>query len=133
MYFSQKDIEEDIELFIWRIIVNKDYCESLYREQTIYVLALRYFLYELGLTSKFKLPDELTGAEMSWHIMGVALGHLKSYERTQGRGFNSDHELSDEGIKMADKFFCRYNNYRTRKKKIAPKQSETKTTKGQKN
>lgn len=100
--FSPEYIKKSIEEFQERIKTEKDFCEELFREQTIRILAMKYEYYILN---KTHFKDHVYDmGEKLWYIMGIALGNLKEDETSPCVGFDENHPLSKEAIKLAEKW-----------------------------
>lgn len=100
MIFSKEEIVERIEYFKDRAEKDKDFCEEQYKGLTLRCLAACYHYYELSTIILDDLSYDI--CEANWYCMGRALGHLKEDETKPCIGFDYNHPLADEAIKLAE-------------------------------
>jgi hypothetical protein len=102
---SSNSFDEKILAFKERIKETPEFCNELYRDATIRLMAFKYAYYILS--------DELVkdatydAMEKSWHVMGRALGDLTEEDISPCVDFDPKHPLADEGIKLANKLLKR--------------------------
>lgn len=88
--------EERIKEFGGR--TDKEFCEELFKKQTIRVLAFKYAYYMDG---ESLVDDQVYDLEEEdWYIMGRGLGHLKEDETSPCVGFDEKLPLAEEAIKF---------------------------------
>ena len=96
---------ERIERFKARFESEKDFCEELYKDATIKLLAAKYAYY---VKNNAYLKDiAYDGDEESWHVMGMALGHLKGDETSPCIDFDEKHPLASEAIELAERLMSK--------------------------
>jgi hypothetical protein len=82
-------------------MVEKDFCQSLYHDATVKLLAAKYAYY---IACKPYLSDaSYDGLEKSWYIMGRALELLKEDETSPCVDFDERHPLAKEAIELANR------------------------------
>ncbi len=96
--YSQ-EAEDKVNEFKLRCETEKEFCEELYRDTTIRLLAHKYAYYILS--GNFVDDIAYDMEEQSWCIMGRALGHLTEDDTSPCIDFDPNHPLADEGIKLA--------------------------------
>jgi hypothetical protein len=95
------NIDERIKEFQARFPTEKDFCEELYRDATIKLLAAKYAYYVLSQPYLKDITYDLM--EKSWYVMGRALGHLKEDETTPCVDWDEKHPLANEAIELANR------------------------------
>jgi NAD-dependent DNA ligase len=101
VYYTEYQIEQNIREFKERIREDRDFCEDLYYNQTIFVLCYKYSYYVSG---KYLVNDDVYDAtEKSWYVMGRALGHLKKEQTSPCIDFDNSHPLAQKGIVLHDR------------------------------
>lgn len=98
---NKEYVDKAIEDFKQRITYEKDFCEYLYKEQTIRVLACKYAYYICN--NPFISDAGYDIAERSWFIMGRALSYLKEDETSPCIDWDDKHLLAIEAIELANK------------------------------
>lgn len=104
---SEKEIRirpsflKDVAEFKARFETEREFCEQLFRDSTIRLLAFKYAYYVWD----DSLVKDITydGMEHGWLIMGTALGHLHGDEAGPCIEFDYNHPLAKEGIELATK------------------------------
>jgi len=95
------EFDTRIEEFRKRVETEKEFCEELYRETTIKLLAAKYAYYILNNAYNSDMWYDLT--EKEWYVMGRALGHLKESDHSPCTDFDEKHPLAQEGATLAMK------------------------------
>jgi len=90
-----------IEEFKKRFETEREFCEELFRETTIKLLAAKYAYYALSKNYNSDLWYDLT--EKDWYVMGRALGHLNENDTSPCVDFDEKHPLANEAIELANK------------------------------
>lgn len=93
------EFDARIAEFTKRFETERDFCEELYRETTIKLLAAKYAYYVESNAYWKDLTYDLT--EKDWYVMGRALGHLKEEDTSPCIDFDETHPLAKEGITLA--------------------------------
>lgn len=99
--------EEDIKDFKLRIETEPEWCQQLFRESTIKLLAYKYAYY----IHAEEIVKDITYdiMEDSWYVMGRALELIHEEETSPCIDFDPKHPLAEEGIKLANKFLKKEN------------------------
>lgn len=96
----KKSKEEQIAEFTQRIADDgREFCEGLFHNATVNILAHKYAYYVLN--GHFIDDYTYDMDERSWYIMGRALGLLQEDETSPCVDFNENHPLAKEGIALA--------------------------------
>lgn len=95
----ESDLDARIAAFRERALWDREFCEQLFREATIRLLAHKYAYYVLD--NPFVEDRTYDLEERSWYVMGRALGHLTKEETSPCVGFDRSHPLAAEGIALA--------------------------------
>lgn len=91
--------DESVAKFKARLETEREWCEQLYRDLTVRLLAHKYAYY---VESKHFIDDfAYDGLENSWRIMGTALGYLAPGDISPCIDFDYNHPLANEGIELA--------------------------------
>ena len=100
---TQTEINTRIEFFKKRIEDDgRDFCYSLYEEETIRILAHKYLYYVL---SQSIIRDETYDIlEKIWYVMGRALGILKEDETSPCIDFDTNHVYAKQAEELALKW-----------------------------
>lgn len=101
MYNSKEEINRAVEEFKRRFETEREFCEELFRDQTIRLIACKYAYYVES--NPFLQDIGYDVAEKCWYIMGIALGHLKEDETSPCVGWDENHPQAKEGIELAQK------------------------------
>jgi len=91
--------ESRIAYFKKRAETEREFCEELFRDQTIRLMAHKYAYYVLNGHFVEDIPYDME--EKTWYIMGIALGLLKEDETSPCIDFDYNHPLANEGIARA--------------------------------
>lgn len=92
-------IRERIDAFMMRVVDERQFCEELFRDTTIRVLAAKYAYYVL--CEPYIRDVAYDSLEQDWYIMGRALGQLKEDETSPCIDFDVSHPLAAEAIDLA--------------------------------
>lgn len=84
-----------------RMETELEFCEELFEDATIKLLACKYAYYECNNPYIKDYAYDLN--EKSWYIMGRALGKLKEDETSPCIDWNSKHPLAEKAIILANK------------------------------
>ena len=93
-------VEQRIEWF--KVREDREFCEQLYKETTIRLLAFKYAYYVKGET--LVKDQTYDNEEQSWYVMGAALGYLKEDETSPCVGWGSGHKWAKEAVQLAESF-----------------------------
>lgn len=93
------EFDARIAEFKKRIETEQEFCEELYHDATVKLLAAKYAYYVHNEAYNSDLWYDLT--EKDWYVMGRALGHLTEEDHSPCTDFDSKHPLSEEGIILA--------------------------------
>lgn len=94
-----------MEEFLKRIEEDREFCEELYRDATVRLLAHKYAYYVMCVHFIEDYAYDIF--ERNWHMMGMALGHLKQDETSPCIDFDLTHPLAKEGIALAKRLVPR--------------------------
>lgn len=99
------DLAQRMADFKLRIEEDRDFCESLYLDLTIRLMACKYAYYICN--NNFIEDYAYDMDEKSWHMMGMALGHLTEEDTSPCIDFDEKHPQAEAGIKLAKKLMRR--------------------------
>lgn len=93
--------EARVEAFKIKMGTELEFCNQLFREATVRLLAAKYCYYIKD--DQMWKDYSYDVYEKSWWIMGMALGLLNEDEFTPCIDFDIKHPLAQEGIALASK------------------------------
>nr|BFD64800.1 hypothetical protein BdHM001_34810 [Bdellovibrio sp. HM001] len=94
-------LQKRIDEFKERFQQERDFCEQLFQEATVRLMAAKYAYYVHS--NPFIDDTAYDIAEKSWYVMGIALGHLKEEETSPCVDFDENHPKAKEGMALAKK------------------------------
>lgn len=99
-------MQERIDEFKKRIEVDgKEFCEELYRDTEVRLLACKYAYYVKE--NPFLEDNAYDHTEKSWYVMGRALDILKEDETSPCIDWDEKHPRAAEAIELANKLMKR--------------------------
>jgi len=102
MIYTKEYIEQAIKDFQKRMETELDFCQELFRDATIRLMAAKYGYYVCSDPWMDDIAYDL--CEKGWYVMGRALGVLKEDETSPCIDFDPKHPYAEEGIKLAERF-----------------------------
>lgn len=98
---SRPTQEEQIKAFQARFESERDWCEELFQDATVKLMACKYAYYVCN--NPYNSDYWYDDLEAQWYMMGLALGHLKEGEHSPCIDFDEKHPMAQKGIELAKK------------------------------
>lgn len=101
---NSEQIQVAIIAFKKRMETELDYCNELFHNSTIRLLAAKYDYYVLCRNETWMSDIGYDMTEQGWYVMGRALGLLEPDETSPCVGFDNNHPLAQQGKELCLKF-----------------------------
>jgi len=97
--FSKEETDEAIKAFSLRVKNEAEFCNQLFEEQTVRVLAMKYRYYVTNDPVHKDAAFDL--CEWCWYVMGVALKKISREDTSPCIGFDHSHPDAAKAVELA--------------------------------